>query len=100
MPLLIRIVRLTLQPEKVAEFLANFEANKAAIRSQPGCQRLELLRDYELENVYLTYSYWEHPDDLENYRQSELFKGIWARTKPLFADKPIAWSVRREVVLD
>ncbi len=31
--------------------------------------------------------------DLENYRNSKLFRGIWSKTKPMFNGKPEAWSV-------
>jgi len=40
--MLIRIVRMTFQEEKVAAFLENFESNKKKIRSFPGCRHLEL----------------------------------------------------------
>ncbi|MFZ0490789.1 MAG: antibiotic biosynthesis monooxygenase, partial [Salegentibacter sp.] len=30
---------------------------------------------------------------LENYRNSELFKEVWAKTKVFFNDRPEAWSV-------
>jgi len=36
---------------------------------------------------------------LEAYRQSELFKNVWSKTKPLFNDKPQAWSVDKIVSL-
>lgn len=95
----IRIVKLTFQEEKVPTFLANFEQNKEAIRSQPGCKRLELLRDKDQPNIFFTYSWWEHTEDLENYRHSELFKNVWANTKVLFSDRPEAWSVDQVEVL-
>ena len=37
--------------------------------------------------------------DLENYRNSALFKNVWAKTKVLFNDKPQAWSVNKNVSL-
>ena len=36
---------------------------------------------------------WEKESDLETYRNTELFKGVWATTKPMFASKAGAWSV-------
>ena len=45
-------------------------------------------------NVYFTYSWWQGEEDLEAYRHSDLFKGVWAFTKQLFADKPQAWSTQ------
>ncbi|HAD96922.1 MAG TPA: antibiotic biosynthesis monooxygenase [Cryomorphaceae bacterium] len=97
--MIIRIVKMTFQPESVEAFLANFEKNKAAIRSFPGCNRLELLQEKGKGNVYFTYSWWEQETDLENYRQSELFRGVWQLTKTFFAAKPEAWSLENRVTL-
>ena len=41
----------------------------------------------------MTYSHWNGPEDLENYRTSETFGKIWPTIKPWFAEKPEAWSV-------
>ncbi|WP_053992413.1 putative quinol monooxygenase [Mangrovimonas sp. TPBH4] len=89
----VRIVKMSFQPEKIDTFLSNFEANKTKIRAFEGCQFLELYRDKTNPNIFFTYSYWDTETDLENYRHSELFKGVWANTKPLFNAKPEAWSV-------
>ena len=85
--------------EKIPEFLTNFEVNKTHIRNFKGCQFLELYRDKDNSDVFFTYSYWNNEADLENYRQSELFKNVWSKTKPLFNDKPHAWSVDKIVSL-
>lgn len=79
--------------DEVATFLQNFEDNKHQIRAFPGCEFLELYRDRQDPTVFFTYSRWKHPDDLENYRKSQLFRSVWATTKALFRSKPQAWSV-------
>ncbi|CAM1367019.1 Antibiotic biosynthesis monooxygenase [Tenacibaculum litoreum] len=89
----VRIVKMSFQPEKIEEFLNNFNSKKEFIRNSPGCRLLELYRDKTNPNIFFTYSYWSTEQDLENYRNSELFKGVWAQTKVLFNDKPFAWSV-------
>lgn len=89
----VRIVKLSFDPTKIETFLANFENQKQHIRNFPGCRLLELYRDKIHTNIFFTYSYWETEQDLENYRNSELFKNIWANTKIYFNDKPQAWSV-------
>ena len=89
----IRIVKLSFKPEHVEEFLANFEFSKSQIRNFEGCKKLELLGDKNQDNIFFTYSHWRSVTDLENYRNSELFKSVWAKTKILFNDKPEAWSV-------
>ena len=95
----VRIVKLSFQPEKIEEFLGNFEKSKENIRNFPGCRLLELYRDKTNTDVFFTYSYWDSEDDLEAYRNSELFKGIWNKTKVLFNDKPMAWSVDKLATL-
>ena len=89
----VRIVKMSFHTAHIETFLKNFESKKEAIRNFPGCQFLELYRDKDNPNIFLTYSYWNQPSDLENYRNSELFKSIWAKTKVFFNDKPQAWSV-------
>ncbi|GFD76649.1 MULTISPECIES: putative quinol monooxygenase [Tenacibaculum] len=89
----VRIVKMSFQPEKIEEFLNTFNSKKEFIRNSPGCRLLELYRDKTNPNIFFTYSYWDTEQDLENYRNSDLFKGVWAQTKVLFNDKPFAWSV-------
>ncbi|MEO1411163.1 MAG: antibiotic biosynthesis monooxygenase family protein [Bacteroidota bacterium] len=88
-----RIVKMTFQAEAVETFLRLFAERQAAIRAFPGCEHLELWRDQNDPHRFFTYSFWQHPDDLETYRHSELFRDTWAQTKILFAAKPEAWSV-------
>ncbi|WP_299125846.1 antibiotic biosynthesis monooxygenase family protein [uncultured Tenacibaculum sp.] len=95
----VRIVKMSFQPKKIEEFLKNFDSKKEFIRKSPGCNLLELYRDKTNPNIFFTYSYWDTEQDLENYRNSELFKGVWAQTKVLFNDKPLAWSVDKMVSL-
>lgn len=89
----VRIVKMSFDTKHIDVFLANFNANKEAIRAFNGCEFLELYRDKSNTNVFFTYSYWDSEDDLEKYRHSDLFKNVWANTKPLFNAKPEAWSV-------
>ena len=91
---------MSFDPSKIEEFLANFETKKLHIRNFEGCEFLELYRDKEKTNVFFTYSFWNSEADLENYRTSELFKGVWAETKVLFNDRPEAWSVDKLVSLE
>ncbi len=93
--MLIRIVKLEFEATKIATFLHTFEAEKEVIRNFPGCLFLELYNDIHNTSLYFTYSYWENEAALENYRNSDLFKQIWAKTKVLFKGKPEAWSVNK-----
>ncbi|MCB0584050.1 MAG: antibiotic biosynthesis monooxygenase [Phaeodactylibacter sp.] len=88
-----RIVKLTFQQERADDFLAIFRESKKQILGFPGCQHLELLRCTQPDNIFFTYSFWDDETALERYRQSELFRSTWSRTKKLFADRAHAWSV-------
>ena len=96
----VRIVKMSFEATKIDLFLANFNDNKENIRKSKGCELLELYRDKTNTNVFFTYSYWETENDLENYRNSELFKNVWSKTKILFNDKPHAWSVDKHTILN
>ncbi|WOD43682.1 putative quinol monooxygenase [Hwangdonia lutea] len=96
----VRIVKMSFNENAIDEFLKNFNANKHKIRAFKGCQFLELYRDKTNTEVFFTYSYWNSEDDLEAYRQSDLFKTVWSKTKPLFNAKPEAWSVDKVASLE
>ncbi len=89
-----RFVKLTFRPEEVTTFLTTvFEPSKAQIRGFPGCQHMELLRSTDQSNVLFTFSLWDDAAALETYRQSDLFRNTWAKSKALFAEKAEAWSM-------
>lgn len=91
--MLIRIVRMHFRTKEVPTFLALFQESRAKVRTQAGCSHLELCQDVAIPEVYYTISHWDAESSLNAYRDSELFEGIWARTKVLFADKPRAYSL-------
>jgi heme-degrading monooxygenase HmoA len=95
----VRIVKMSFHTKHVSKFLAVFEDKKQLIRGSNGCKLLELYQDKTNPEIFFTYSYWESEQDLENYRNSELFKNVWAKTKALFNDNPAAWSVDKKVSL-
>lgn len=97
--MIIRIVKMTFQLEKVDEFIHLFNESKELIRSMSGCKHLELLNDIQAKEVYFTYRYWNSENDLNNYRNSEVFAKVWSETKVLFSAKPEAWSVEQKIVL-
>ena len=98
--MLVRIVKLSIEDQSIEAFLNNFENSKKKIRGFEGCQFLELYQEQHTKNVFFTYSYWDDEAALNTYRNSDLFKGIWAKTKPMFNAKPEAWSVNKLHSLD
>jgi quinol monooxygenase YgiN len=95
----VRIVKMSFHQEHRTSFLSIFEDKKQFIRASKGCNLLELYQDKNNLNLFFTYSYWNTAQDLENYRNSALFKDIWAKTKILFNAKAEAWSVDKKVIL-
>lgn len=93
--MIIRIVKMSFQTDKVGEFLQIFHESAPQIRNFEGCHHLELYRDHENPNILFTYSFWESTRQLNQYRKSPLFENTWAKTKVLFDGKPEAWSVAK-----
>lgn len=93
--MLIRIVRMHFTEAGVDEFLDIFNQHKQAIRNFPGCTHLQLLKDADDPNCFSTLSHWNGPDDLENYRKSDLFGSVWGRVKTLFSERTQAFSLEK-----
>ncbi len=91
--MLVRIVRMEFQPDKVEEFLHFFNAKKPLISNFEGCLHLELCRDNSLPHVYYTLSHWTSEEALNAYRSSDFFEETWKHTKKLFGKKALAYSL-------
>jgi heme-degrading monooxygenase HmoA len=79
--------------KRIPDFLNIFAANRDKIRSFPGCTHLRLLQAEADSCTFFTYSHWNREDDLETYRNSDLFQAVWSDTKKLFRTTPTAWSL-------
>jgi quinol monooxygenase YgiN len=88
-----RFVKMTFKPENIERFKDIFKASKDLIAAMEGCSHVELLQDINNPAIFFTFSIWDDPKYLEAYRKSDLFEGVWAKTKILFDAKPEAWSV-------
>lgn len=93
-PEVLRTVRMTFHPDRVADFLALFADARPRILGAPGCRQVELWQDARFPAVLTTFSRWASPAALDAYRASDLFRATWARTTPLFAAPPEARSHR------
>ena len=94
-----RIVKMYFKSKNIVEFVQHFDSIKEKIRNQPGCRSVILYQDKSDPNIFFTYSIWENESDLETYRKSEFFKGVWQQAKQFFEKKPEAWSVDEIVSL-
>lgn len=92
--MILRLVKMTFKPSETANFLAYFETIQDKIATQPGNLSLKLYQDKADPNTYFTHSKWLNESSLNNYRNSELFGEVWPKTKAMFAEKPMAWSLK------
>lgn len=80
--------------DKVEVFKSIFEENQSKIAAQEGCYGVQLLQDIHESNIFFTCSKWKSQAHLNQYRNTDFFQGVWAQTKALFCNKPLAWSVQ------
>ena len=92
--MIIRIVKLIIDREKVDEFQLFFEKAKPSIGNFIGCNHVELLKETKRGNVYFTYSHWKNEDMLQNYRNS-IFFWYMEKYKTYLSGKSEAWSLNK-----
>jgi len=92
--MLIRLVKLTLEENKINQFQQVFEERRERISNAKGCLGVALLQDIHHPNILFTHSKWDNEASLNLYRNSELFIETWKRVKPLFKAPAQAWSVQ------
>ena len=93
--MLIRVVKMKFEQERLSDFLEHFESIKWQVAQFPGCSGMQLLQDLNDHCLLFTYSIWHSEQDLANYRASELFSSIWPKIKPWFAQRAEAWSLNQ-----
>jgi len=91
--MLTRLVKLTLEEDKVNQFLQIFEERRALIAETEGCLNVTLLQDIHHPHIVFTHSQWLDEQALNRYRDSALFIDTWKLVKPLFKSPAQAWSV-------
>ncbi len=93
--MIIRIVELEINLEEMesAELLLIEVAPK--VRGMAGCSYLEIIQDVHKLSRVTTYSHWDSEEDLNAYRDSEVFLTFWNSIKPMFQSKARAWSSER-----
>ncbi|MCS7085936.1 MAG: antibiotic biosynthesis monooxygenase family protein [Bacteroidia bacterium] len=90
---ILRIVRLQFSVQNAQEFERYFASVRKHIAEFPGCLELRHFRDAEHAGVFYTYSLWRSAEDLQAYRNSELFRTAWQSVKPLFGAPAQAFSL-------
>ncbi len=90
--MLLRIVKMELDPAQVQAFDDLFAQSQARIETMPGCHRVLLIKGFVDQPIRTTLSWWERDSDLQAYRKSQLFGEVWPKTKAMFSAPPVAWS--------
>ena len=93
--MLIRIVKMSFQLDKIDAFLQHFNQYQFQIRNFEGCLYLQILQDAQNPNVLFTYSHWQSEQHLAAYRQSDFFMPVWKRAKSFFDAPAEAWTTTR-----
>ena len=88
-----RFVKLTIKESEIDTFKNIFKENQNVIMSSEGCFHAELLQDVEDPCVFFTFSKWESVVHLNRYRDSDIFREIWKRSKKTFSSSAEAWSL-------
>lgn len=96
--MIVRLVRMKIKSEKLDEFKRVYEEACNRIRGFSGCTFLQLLQSIDDDSIVFTISHWRSTDDLETYRHSDLFRGVWKQVKPMFREK--AWAQSTTVLID
>jgi heme-degrading monooxygenase HmoA len=91
--MLVRVVKMEFQADQIESFVQLFLQRKELIEACDGCIQVTLLQDENDSTRFFTLSHWDSDEDLQNYRNSELFKENWSLTKPMFKSKAEAWSL-------
>ena len=91
--MLIRLVRLPASEASLPRLRAVLAEVMPTVRQQRGCTHLELLADHDQPTVLYTLSHWNSDNDLQRYRQSEIFAQVWPRLKAELGDRPSAVSL-------
>ncbi len=90
--MIVRMVKMTVQEDKIEAYKAYTAILKPRIRAFEGCQHLDLLQDINQRNIFFSYSLWDTEEHLNTYRKSEFFQDLWGKVKPMFKAKTEAWS--------
>ncbi|NOT37569.1 MAG: antibiotic biosynthesis monooxygenase [Saprospiraceae bacterium] len=93
--MIVRIVKMKFKEEHSSRFIEIYKTVKPFILKCKGCIAVNLLIDVNDSRVMSTISEWETENDLNQYRDSELFGITWSEVKQLFEDKPQANSYNK-----
>ena len=75
------------------EYKIIFKTTQPLIENQAGCKSVSLKQNIHQPNMFFTYSIWKTEEDLNAYRDTDLFIQVWKKIKAHFTHKAQAWSL-------
>lgn len=88
-----RIVKMNVNELDIEKFKLLVQPYQSKILAFKGCVQVDIMRDKKNRTQFFSYSIWESEEALENYRNSKMFREIWAEIKKLLSSPTIAWTV-------
>ncbi|KAL7577376.1 hypothetical protein ACA910_002104 [Epithemia clementina (nom. ined.)] len=74
------IVKATVEPDRMAEFLSMIETNAKETRKEPGCIRFDVLRSQESPNEFFFYELYKNEAAID-YHKKQPHYNLWADFK-------------------
>ena len=74
------IVKATIEPDRMAEFLQMIETNAEETRKEPGCVRFDVLRSQDAPNEFFFYELYENAASID-YHKKQPHYNLWADFK-------------------
>ena len=74
------VVKATIEPDRMDEFMSMIENNAIQSRKEPGCLRFDVLRDQETPNQFIFYEVYRNSDAVDFHKTQDHYNA-WATFK-------------------
>jgi quinol monooxygenase YgiN len=74
------IVKATIEPDRMAEFMELIQINAENTRKEPGCLRFDVLRSQESPNEFFFYELYKNAEAID-YHKAQPHYNLWADFK-------------------
>jgi len=93
--MLVQVVHLEVQPDKLKNFLAEAGANVQASRREPGVIQFDLIQQVESPTRFMLYEVYQDEAALESHRHTPHFQHWLERGVPLLTGERLRVLYRR-----
>jgi autoinducer 2-degrading protein len=87
--MIVQVVTLQVQPDKLDVFMAEITANASASREEPGVVQFDILQQTDESFRFMLYEVYKEETDLEAHRQTPHFKHWVEFGVPLLAGERV-----------